>query len=46
MYTMPLDYTVKNTMCLSESLFHTNNKKVLRNLAKYVYLSFNETTVG
>ena len=27
-------------------LFHTNNKKVLRNLAKCVYLSFNETTVG
>ena len=26
-------------------LFQTNNKKVLRNLAKYVYLSFNETTV-
>ena len=27
-------------------LFRTNNKKVLRNFAKYVYLSFNETSVG
>ena len=27
-------------------LFHTNNKEVLQNFVKYVYLSFNDTTVG
>ena len=39
-------YWRRPSMYKCVELFHTNNKKVLRNLAKYVYLSFNETTVS
>ena len=39
-------YWRRPSMYKCVELFHTNNKKVLRNFAKYVYLSFNETTVS
>ena len=39
-------YWRRPSMYKCVELFRTNNKKVLRNFAKYVYLSFNETSVG